>query len=553
MIRFTVNSEYRTRTILYLLMTAVTWAVLVFSVLGQLRIYENGKIYALFWFFGYAALSFTAANAFVTYLAYLFVKAPSPLPELDHTPENKSVAISCPVKNEDVGLYERLKFSLTGNTGPHIDFWLLSDSDEDQEGRELGIVRRLRKDFNADNIYYRRRSEHVDFKPGNIFEWLLCHGGADYDYFFTLDADCIVMPGTIEKLLRKAEHPANRRIWLFQCKTAIIHDFTHFAHIQKIGLEIHERLVFPTIYAICGQWISYGHSNFMNTRGFIMANPPTAELSHDIWDAAALDEACHCAVIATDCMVYEEAPANFLIAHKRDKRWTQGSLSALKIIVNNKVSIVERFFVLIGGLQFLNNAIFLPWIILQFCNMVLWNCSSIQFTMDFSIGRYAMNGTLLFVTVFSIGTFLFHPFLVAKNLKDVRSYIWYLFFANLTIMTNLVNGCYNCLSVLISPKHAWVPMEKNPFARSPVFNILNKTVPTSAISLILFILAWQSRHVFWIVFTSPVLLGGIGSPIIMWWSGTARRVEEKGIDLSALDVKTTTTPSIRRDVVTVEV
>lgn len=526
MVRFTVNPEYRIRTILYLLMTMVVWAGLIFPVLGQLRICENAAIYALLWFFGYAILSFTAANAFTTYLAYLFVKPPLPLPELDHTPENKTVAIACPVKNEEAGLYERLKFSLTGNIGPHIDFWLLSDSDEDQEERERDVVKRLRKEFNADNLYYRRRNECTDFKPGNIFEWLLCHGGADYDHFFTLDADCIVMPGTIEKLLRKAEHPANRRIWLFQCKTAIIHDYTHFARIQKIGLEIHERLVFPTIYAICGQWISYGHSNFMNTKGFIMANPPTAELSHDIWDAAALDEAGHCTVIVTDCMVYEEAPANFLVAHKRDKRWTQGSLSALKIIVNNKVSVIERFFVLIGGLQFLNNAIFLPWIILQFCNMVFWSCSLIQFPIDFSIGRYAMNGTLLFVTAFSIGTFLFLPFLVAKNLKDLRSYTWYLLFANFTIMTNLVSGCLNCLSVLICPTRAWAPMEKNPFARSPVFNILNKTVPTSVISLILFTLAWQSRHVFWIVFTSPVLLGGIGSPIIMWWSGTARRVVE---------------------------
>ena len=136
MIRFTTNPEYKTRAILYLLVTLFVWAVLVFPVLGQLRICENAATYALLWFFGYAILSFTAANAFTTYLAYLFVKTPPPLPELDHTPENKSVAIACPVKNEEVGLYERIKFSLTGNIGPHIDFWLLSDSDEDQEEKE---------------------------------------------------------------------------------------------------------------------------------------------------------------------------------------------------------------------------------------------------------------------------------------------------------------------------------------------------------------------------------------------------------------------------------
>ncbi len=537
MIRVTVNSVYQTRALLFLGAILMVWFALVWLVLSQCIIYEGGEIYSFFWFIGYIILSFSTANAFIICVAYLLVKTPPPLPELHKTPENKFIAIICPVKNEEDGLYERLKFSLANNIALHIDFWLLSDSDKCHEKREKEVVSRLRENFCLNNIYYRRRNENTDFKPGNIAEWLFRQGGERYDYFFTLDADSIVMPGTVEKLLRKAEHPANKRIWLYQCKTGIIHDFTYFAHIQKISLEIHERLVFPTIYAICGQWISYGHSNLINTKGFILANPPTAELSHDVWDAAALDEAGHCAVMAVDCVVYEEAPANYLVAHKRDKRWAQGSLSALKIIVNNKVSIIGRFNVFIGGLQFINNLIFFPWLILQFCNMVFWDFSAIQFPLNYSMGKWAMNGTLLFATIFAVLTFELAPFLVARNLQEIRSFAWCALYSHLTMMNNLVNGFLNVLSVCFFPKNLWTPMEKNPYANSQIYNLLKKTIPTSIISSALLVMAWQSGHIYWIMFTSLLLLGGILSPIISWLGGTVRYVDQRKIDFPQVIIK----------------
>lgn len=522
--RLASNPGYRRRVLLYLSLMFGVWCLLVFPVLAELRIHEGKELYALLWFLGYAFLSITTSYAFTTYAGYLFVKAPPALPELHFTPD-KTVAIICPVRNEEVGLYERLKFSLGGNFGKGIDFWLLSDSDEPEEAREREVVEALRRDFPEARIHYRRRAEHKHFKPGNMAEWLFCQGGRNYDYFFVLDADSLVTPGTVEKLLRKAEHPNNWDIWHFQCRTAILHDFTHFAHLQKIALEIHERLVFPTIYAICGQWISYGHSNFVNTRGFMLAMPPTDELSHDVWDAAALDRVGYRSVIATDVTVYEEAPANYFVAHKRDKRWCQGSLSALKLLGDSRVSLIQRFFVFQGGVQFINNVVFFFWLLLQFWNMVFWGNYALDFPVNFSLGPFAMNRTLFLVTAFALLTFWLNSFLVARSLKEVRNFLACLVYSNLTMMANLVNGCLNVLSIFFSPLRSWVPMEKDPFAKSPVLNLFKKTILPSLVSLFFLILAWASGHTWWIILTSPMLLGGFLSPLILWWSGRERHFE----------------------------
>ena len=92
-------------------------------------------------------------------------------------------------------------------------------------------------------------------------------------------------------------------------------------------------------------------------------------------------------------------------------------------------------------------------------------------------------------------------------------------------MNNLINGCLNILTVVLCPIRLWVPMEKDPFAQSPALNLLKKTLPTSLVSICLWYLAWRSHHAWWIVLTSPMLLGGVMSPLICWWSGKVRHIE----------------------------
>jgi len=535
MIRLTANPKFHTSVVIYLSGMICVWCVLVLPVLFQLRVEEGRELYAFLWCFGYAFLCITTSYCFTTYAGYFFIKAPKALPELERVPEGISVAIACPIRNEEVGLYERLAYSLNGNIDTYIDVWLLSDSDSAQEERELGVVGRLREKYPDAKIYYRRRQDHKHFKPGNLAEWLFCRGGRQYDYFFILDADSLVSPRTVERLVKKAEHPDNWDIWHFQCKTSIIHDFTHFAHMQKIALDIYERLVFPTIYGICGQWISYGHSNLVNTKGFLIAMPPTDELSHDVWDAAALDRVGYRSVIVTDVVVYEEAPANDLVARKRDKRWAQGSLSALKLLGDKEVSVIQRFFVFQGAVQYINNVVFLIWILIQFWNMVSWDHNALNFPVNVQIGSFAVNQTLLFTTLFSMVTFLGHPFLVARTKKDFKDYISMILFSNLVMVNNLVNGTLNVLSLFVSPLKSWVPMEKDPFAQHEILNLIRKTIPASLFSLLLILMALRTDHIWWLVFTSPMIIGGLLSPAICWWGGKPRRLGSKPIQTELKD------------------
>ncbi len=524
MMRLTTNPGYQKRALIYFAATLAVWGVLVLPVALEMKIREGHVLYAAVWMLCYAFLSLTTALTFTIYASYFIVSAPAPLPELASTPADKSVAVICTVRNEEVGLYERLKYTLEGNLNAQTHFWLLSDSDERQEAWEKTVINRLRADYPGQTIRYRRRKEHKHFKPGNLAEWLFCHGGRDFDYFFILDADSLMKSGTIEKLLRKAEHPANWDIWHFQCKTAIIHDFTYFAWLQKMALEIHERLVFPTLYGIFGQWISYGHSNLVNTRAYLMVMPPTDELSHDVWDAAALDRLGYRSAIVMDMTVYEEAPANYFIAHKRDKRWGQGSISAMKLLLDGRLSLAQRFFVFQGGVQFINNLVFLVWLLIQFWNMVFAGHFAFDFPVNFQFGSFALNRTLFLTTAVAMITFLASSFFAVRSLRDLWNYSCCLLHSNLIMMNNLVNGSLNVLSILFSPQRLWTPMEKNPFAACPPVLLLKKTSVASLLSIFLWILAWESGHPWWLLLTSPMLLGGIFSPLICWWTGRKRSI-----------------------------
>ncbi len=520
----TVSKTDAPRAGLFLLGYVLMWMLLVFPVFHQMNFKSGTDIYSWIWIICYSGLSICTAYSLSLFIAYLFVDSNPRLPELKTRLTTTTAVIVCPVRNEEIGLYERLQFTLKDNIGNGVDFWLISDSDAASEPRELETIARLRIDYPGTNIFYRRRDIHKDFKPGNISDWLILHDGCRYDYFFVLDADSLMVPNTMDKLLRIADHPQNDDIGHFQCQTDIVHDFTHLSHLAKINLKFCERLIFKTTYAVFGQWISYGHSNLIRTQAFIRADLPTDELSHDVFDIALLDRAGYRSVLLSDITVYEEAPANYLEAHKRDRRWTQGSLSACKLLLDDRISLVERFYVFHGGWAYVSNFLGLIWLFLQFGDMVVGHHDINRFPATMAWGSFSINFILFLETVLTIGMIWGAPFMVVKSFQEIVEFAWSVLFGNLTFFNNVVQGARNVISVIISPLHKWTPMGKDPFINNP-FSVLFKEIRlTVFISALLLVFAWKTDHIWWIILAGPLVVGGILSPVTLWWSGRTRSI-----------------------------
>lgn len=107
-------------------------------------------------------------------------------------------AIVMPVFHEDMdSVSQRIEATLSSlaATGQQaqFDFFLLSDSQEPAfaEAEQIAVERLRARVPDPNALFYRRRKQNLDRKPGNIAEFC-AHWGAKYRYFVVLDADSVM-------------------------------------------------------------------------------------------------------------------------------------------------------------------------------------------------------------------------------------------------------------------------------------------------------------------------------------------------------------------------
>lgn len=322
-------------------------------------------------------------------------------------------AVLVPVCNEDfLAVLERLSImdeSLANVMGGrNFEFFILSDSNEKNGRVEEFLYRRRAKAF-ALPVHYRRRLENIERKPGNIAEWVRRFGGG-YDYMLVLDADSVMGGQTIARLASDMErHP---HLGLIQTVPSVAGASTLFSRWQQFA----NRLYGPISAAGMIWWARsegtfWGHNAlirvtaFAESCGLPILNGPAPfgghVMSHDMVEAALLRRrgwAVHM-ILADDS--YEEFPPSIAELSKRDRRWCQGNIQHVPLLMRTAgLHMVNRFQLLVGASAYVTSPMWLTMILLVLAG---------EHFGAWTAGGVLPSGALLWITV----AMLFGPKLLA--------------------------------------------------------------------------------------------------------------------------------------------
>lgn len=218
-------------------------------------------------------------------------------------------------------------------------------------------------------FWYRRRRENTQKKQGNVNDFVQRWGGR-YTYMLELDADSFVSPEAMLELVRRMD--ARPRTALIQSLPIIVGARTYSARCQQLALRVHGGLFGAGL-----TWWSGGAGNFWGHNAIIRVAPFAAHaslpdlpgkeplggkiLSHDFVEAALLRRAGWRVEIAGDIVgSYEEAPPSIVDLAARDRRWAQGNIQQIQILLAkgfdwlNKVHISAGLMGYVSGLLWLS-------------------------------------------------------------------------------------------------------------------------------------------------------------------------------------------------------
>ncbi|HEY5552827.1 MAG TPA: glucans biosynthesis glucosyltransferase MdoH [Opitutaceae bacterium] len=271
------------------------------------------------------------------------------LPDDPSTVPLAPTAILLPVYNEDPArLFAGLRaiYRSVERTGhiANFDFFILSDStDPDQwVEEELRWVELSRELGARGRVFYRKRRLNTNKKAGNIGDFLR-RWGRRYRYMVVLDADSIMSGDTVVQLVRLME--CNPAAGLIQTAPALMRAETLFARV----LQFSARLYGPIFLAGLNYWQQgegnyWGHNAIIRTGAFMehcaLPQLPGREpfggriLSHDFVEAALLRRAGYEVWLAPDLDgTYEEGPPTLIDFAKRDRRWSQGNMQHVWLLL----------------------------------------------------------------------------------------------------------------------------------------------------------------------------------------------------------------------------
>lgn len=346
---------------------------------GGVTILE-GLVLALFvLLFAWVAFSFMSA---VAGFAILLVRARDPLAIEPLTPLpaiSSRNAMLLPTYNEDPHrIVARLRaiWESASETGyaAQFDWYVLSDSTDPAIWvAEEKTLLQLRRDTASDRIFYRHRPRNTARKSGNIEDWVK-RFGAGYDHMIILDADSLMTGDTIVRLVAGMEqHPG---VGLIQTLPIVVNARSLFARMQQFA----GRLYGPVIASGIAWWHGsegnyWGHNAIIRVRAFAEhASLPELPgrkpfgghiLSHDFIEAAFMRRAGWAIHMAPKLGgSFEECPPSLLDFAARDRRWCQGNLQHLAVLLAPRLHWVSRLHLLTGIGSYLTAPLWLMFLVL---------------------------------------------------------------------------------------------------------------------------------------------------------------------------------------------
>lgn len=257
-------------------------------------------------------------------------------------------ALVMPIHNESpagtfAALHAMAEALLERDAAAGFEVFVLSDTnDPDLYVKETAAYHVLREKLGERmRVWYRRRSDNLGRKAGNLHDFVTRWGGR-YDFMVVLDADSILAPDTLVTLVR--EMAADPNLGLLQTVPQLVGGRTLFARLQQFANRVHGPIIARGIAAWQGDDGNYwGHNAIIRVRAFAAAaglpNLPGKKpfggmiLSHDFVEAALLRRAGWAVrMLPTLGGTWEDSPPSLLASAARDRRWAQGNIQHLAVI-----------------------------------------------------------------------------------------------------------------------------------------------------------------------------------------------------------------------------
>ena len=322
-------------------------------------------------------------------------------------------AVLLPVYNEDVdAVFGRLRQMVGSVDGigarDLFDFFVLSDSAEENEARERAAFLRLRATSPVP-VYYRRRPINHARKPGNIEDWVTRFGGG-YDYMIVLDADSLMSGGAMARLAALMDRQPG--LGLVQTIPSLINSRTPFARWQQFAARLYGPIASAGLHWWSGAESTFwGHNAIVRVKAFaescgLPCLPGRAPfgghiMSHDMVEAALLRRrgwSVH--MVSLPDGSHEEYPPTLVDHAVRDRRWCQGNLQHIRLLASGGFHWVNRLQLLIGASAYITSPL---WLMLLIASLVQ------SFRMGGFVEGFAPSGWLIALTVL----FLFGPKLLS--------------------------------------------------------------------------------------------------------------------------------------------
>ncbi|MDO4162076.1 MAG: glucans biosynthesis glucosyltransferase MdoH [Pseudomonadota bacterium] len=287
------------------------------------------------------------------------------------TPLKTKTAVLMPIYNEECDMvYARLlaiadSLVKTGQAQAY-DIFVLSDTTNpkiwvEEENGWINTKKLMPKDI---NLYYRRRPQNVARKSGNIEDF--CHKwGALYDFMIVLDADSLLEGRTLVTMSRLME--VNTDTGIIQAPPQCINSRSLFARVQQFAGRVYGRIVSAGLcYWQVHDSNYWGHNAIIRVKAFmeccglpVLKGPKPFGghiLSHDFVEAALIRRGGWFAWLLPELGgSYEECPPTMIDFATRDRRWCQGNIQHLEILVSRYIHPISRIHFIIGIMSYLSS------------------------------------------------------------------------------------------------------------------------------------------------------------------------------------------------------
>lgn len=303
-------------------------------------------------------------NAAIGLVLMVFARNPEALvaPHLQSIDGSEPVESRCAVaiciRNEGT---ERLSRNLTwmlegliaSGEARWFHLYMLSDTSwEAVAAEEEALAQRLRERFgHAISITYRRRTERSGFKAGNMRDFCQ-RWAADHEYAIVLDADSLMTPAAMLRLVRIMQ--VNPRIGILQTLVTGLPSASAFARVFQFGMRLGMRsytLGAASWQGDCGPY--WGHNAILRLEPFsqhcdlprLAGEPPLGGdvLSHDQVEAVLMRRSGYeVRVLPIEDGSFEENPPTLLEFIRRDLRWCQGNMQYFQLLGLERLLPVSR-------------------------------------------------------------------------------------------------------------------------------------------------------------------------------------------------------------------